>query len=717
MRIAWVTPYLPDPTGGAGNVLEFELLRLAADHHEIHLVTAELPAGETVFDVGSSVVTAEGATWCARPGPRRPLGVAWRLPVAHPSIELFTKRLRLPALRDTLASLFEREPVDLVHVTMGEIAPVVRVASVPTTLLLFDVYSRQAERERDLAEGGFRRLRWETERRKLARWERHWYARFDSVACVSSVDADVVSRMMGGSVEVIPNPIPEAFFSLPSCPRSSDTVVFIANLAYRPNIDAMRWLVDEIWPAVLRRRPGAHLEIVGRQPHPDVVSAVERAGATLHADVADVRPFYWRAAVAVAPIRLGSGKRNKILHAFATNTPVVSTPTALEGIDALPGEHLLVAAGAQAFADAIVETLDDPPAAARRASSARGLAEKAQMKEVGERLDAWWQGTADRAGKPRTLLTRVPLRTVEPGGSATVVVCTRGRAELLERSLRSIAASLRRAPGVDCLVVIQGGGDAEVVKRELGRHGRVIVDGGVGTSRARNLASAAASADILLFTDDDCEVPPSWVVDHLAALADGSAVASFGSVVGLSRFGQGADPTAHPARHYRGSAPWWIGHSSNMAVRRSALLAVGGFDERLGPGARARVMGEDNDLIYRLLRDSGMVTAGVGAPVQHADWRTDSDHRHVLRGYERGAGAWIGKAVREEGSPALRYVRLRFDLFRSRAPLRSDPTGITMSFAAFCYGLARGLAMSPWSVPRDRWRDLRPDSEPDSAVQ
>jgi hypothetical protein len=128
-------------------------------------------------------------------------------------------------------------------------------------------------------------------------------------------------------------------------------------------------------------------------------------------------------------------------------------------------------------------------------------------------------------------------------------------------------------------------------------------------------------------------------------------------------------------------------------------------------------MGEDADLIYRVLRDSGMVTAGVGAPVQHADWRTDSDHRHVLRGYERGAGAWIGKAVREEGRTALRYVRLRFDLFRLRVTLKNDPAGITTSFAAFCYGLARGLAMSPWSVPRDRWRDLRPDREPDSAVQ
>ncbi len=137
------------------------------------------------------------------------------------------------------------------------------------------------------------------------------------------------------------------------------------------------------------------------------------------------------------------------------------------------------------------------------------------------------------------------------------------------------------------------------------------------------------------------------------ALSDATVVASCGVVHGLSRFGgaeahdSSHDPVARKARHGVGSPPWLIGHSSNMAVRRSSFVALGGFDERFGPGSRGGFVCEDADLIVRLL-GSGIVVAGTGEPVLHIDWRSPAETRRTLVAYERGSGAWIGKLLRAE---------------------------------------------------------------------
>jgi glycosyltransferase involved in cell wall biosynthesis len=89
--------------------------------------------------------------------------------------------------------------------------------------------------------------------------------------------------------------------------------------------------------------------------------------------VPDVRPYIAHAAVAVAPLRIARGIQNKVLEAMAMATPVVVSPQALEGIDAVPGSELVLADGAAAFADAVAALLagQDRHAAIGRAARAK----------------------------------------------------------------------------------------------------------------------------------------------------------------------------------------------------------------------------------------------------------------------------------------------------------------------------------------------------------
>lgn len=249
--------------------------------------------------------------------------------------------------------------------------------------------------------------------------------------------------------------------------------------------------------------------------------------------------------------------------------------------------------------------------------------------------------------------------------AASVVVATAGRSHLLRQMAPSLLTALRHAPETDLVVVEQGEGAAASIFGECYERVQVISDPGVGASRARNIGATHARGEILLFTDDDCLVPESWISEHVRVLDDAAVGASFGAVIGLSRHGEGDDPARRQRRLSRRAYPWHVGHGSNMAIRRGVLLDIGGWDERLGPGT-AIPAGEDADLIARILEGHAVQT-GTGVPVVHLDWRSAPDNERNVRAYEIGAGAWIGKAVRARDRRARSYLRGRRRLLLARA--------------------------------------------------
>ena len=286
---------------------------------------------------------------------------------------------------------------------------------------------------------------------------------------------------------------------------------------------------------------------------------------------------------------------------------------------------------------------------------------------------------------------------------ATAIVCTRDRISLLERVIGPLGAAVAAVDGAELVIVQQGAGDVESLCRQAGVQARVIRDDGVGASRARNRGWRAARGEVIAFTDDDCEVPRSWLEDHVRALGETGIVVSCGQVSGLSRYGGTTtevwDQTAVDARHQFGARPWDIGHAANLAARRDALVAVGGFDERLGPGGTRVRAGEDADLLVRLLQ-VGDARSGVGEAVVHVDWRTPDDHTRVLVDYELGAGAWIGKLGTAHPRAAASMLRARLRMLRTSSPW-SDGRHAIAHRTALARGLARGVALGTHRDVRD----------------
>ena len=147
--------------------------------------------------------------------------------------------------------------------------------------------------------------------------------------------------------------------------------VFTGQMDYRPNIDAVRWFAQGVLPLVRRHHADARFAIVGRAPTDEVRALAAQAGVIVTGEVPDVRPWLAAADAVVAPLLLARGVQNKLLEAMAMARPVVASAAAAEGIDASPGEHLLVADGAEAMADAVLRLFDDAQAAAAMGRAAR----------------------------------------------------------------------------------------------------------------------------------------------------------------------------------------------------------------------------------------------------------------------------------------------------------------------------------------------------------
>jgi len=291
-------------------------------------------------------------------------------------------------------------------------------------------------------------------------------------------------------------------------------------------------------------------------------------------------------------------------------------------------------------------------------------------------------------------IAQAPPTTSPPDLTASVIVCTRERPEMLRQCLASIRAAVARAPSTEVVLVEQGLPSAASVCAELGLLATIVQDGGRGASRARNIGIGRARGDAILFTDDDCEVPEDWVGKHLEAIA-GGATGSLGPVTGLSRTDEIYDPATLPATHRSGSPPWLIGHSANMAVRATALRAIHGFDERLGPGSIG-AGGDDADVIVRLLQAGSVLRSGSGSPVRHMDWRSSEANRENLVVYEQGAGRWIGKAFREHPRAGLSFLAARVSLIRNRGETGERLVSNRELAVALARGFAKGVLMKSW---------------------
>lgn len=213
----------------------------------------------------------------------------------------------------------------------------------------------------------------------MRRFEGAALRRFDRVIAVSARDGSALARRFGiADPALIDTGVDLDFYRFHPPGAQAATVVFSGAMDSRSNIDGIGFLMDEVWPLVIARRPDARTRVVGRNPPAALVARAKRLGLAWEFTgfVEDIRPHVLAGDVAVIPLRVGSGTRLKAFEAMALGRPVVSTALGMEGLDVVAGTHFLPAETAPDFAAAILRLLNQPDLRRDLTAAARALLEE-----------------------------------------------------------------------------------------------------------------------------------------------------------------------------------------------------------------------------------------------------------------------------------------------------------------------------------------------------
>lgn len=203
---------------------------------------------------------------------------------------------------------------------------------IPKTLDYMDALSF-GMRRRIAGQTIFSRWVFRMEAKRLTRYEQQIFDYFENKTIISKQDRDLIAHPDKNQIVCIPNGIDTAFLEeIPK--KESYDFVFVGNMSYPPNIEAVTYIVNEILPAF----PQSELLIAGALPHPKVKKlAAKDHRVHISGWVDDIRESYLSARVFLAPMMTGTGMQNKLLEAMALGTPCITTSLANNAIE---GEHM-----------------------------------------------------------------------------------------------------------------------------------------------------------------------------------------------------------------------------------------------------------------------------------------------------------------------------------------------------------------------------------------
>jgi glycosyltransferase involved in cell wall biosynthesis len=368
MKILVMTPYAPYPPNSGGRIRILDELRFLSQRHEITLVSFYQLEHE--YHVRAAL-----DEFCERvfyfPRPERLLDSDKQ---SFQSIHDLFGWHTTPEMAAVLLAL-QSEAFDLVilhHIFMAQYKS---FFDAPAVLVEHNIESNIFEQHARLVPAGEERAFRRARQILLRQYETAMWPDFGLRVVTSEHDGqEMARRCRTGHTLVVENGINTLEFA-PVEPSPTRTVLFMGSLDFYPNIDALLYLRQSILPRLWERDSKVTLVIAGRRPPRLVQELALEPRIQVIADPPEMRPIVAQAAMTVAPMRIGSGSRIKILQSLAYGLPVVTTARGCEGLHVKDEHEVLIRDTPDEFAQAILRVLDEPQLAHELRQRGRALVE------------------------------------------------------------------------------------------------------------------------------------------------------------------------------------------------------------------------------------------------------------------------------------------------------------------------------------------------------
>ena len=327
MRIIFFTYDIPYPLDSGGKIRAYNLLKEISSKFEISLFSfyrkeSQLAACSHLQQICKSVTVFK------RRSVNSPLNLLY-LPAFPFPVSLYYDKKITRALKEEI----RKKNCRLLHLESFYTSLYLNyIEEIPQILgtenIEWLIYQNYARKQNNV----FIRKVLNFEISRIKKFEIESWKKSSQVISVSEENASVVYKETGKKPEIIANGIDISHFKKIER-RDGRDVIFVGNFNYLQNQDAAIWIIKEIWPKVFKNiaQEKRKLIIIGKDPKL-YLSKFKTIGVELIDGIYDIREVYKKAALVLAPLRVGSGTKFKILEALASGLPVVTTSLGAEGI-------------------------------------------------------------------------------------------------------------------------------------------------------------------------------------------------------------------------------------------------------------------------------------------------------------------------------------------------------------------------------------------------
>ena len=370
---------MPYPLTDGGAIGIYNITKSLAElGHEITLVTYPLEDEAATQDAVRAISKFARVEMVSKPLPPR-----WKVLLqtivrgAYP-----IERRMMPEMFELLRKIVGREKFDIVHVDHSHMGKyglwLKREFGLPIVLREHNfealIYERFAHTETNL----LKRLVAGIHGQRLKREEIRFLKNFDAIAAITKEDAVLMRQAApDAKISIIPAGVDTIYFQPSTQPEDPNQILWIGNLGWDPNYDAVRFFLTSIFPFILKSRPDAKFDVVGSESR-RVSKLAERFGTRVRllGQVPDVRDYLAHSAVLVVPLRIGGGMRLKLLDFFAAGKAVVATSIAAEGNLAKNRSEIQISDRADTFAEDVICLLGNSALRKAYGQRARRLVEE-----------------------------------------------------------------------------------------------------------------------------------------------------------------------------------------------------------------------------------------------------------------------------------------------------------------------------------------------------